>query len=801
MDAGLLDASLLDGRPPLRQRMRLRMQTVWKWRTLLWVLAAWTLVGFFRAADRYFSDPFQRQRLEFGLWEALAQSLLASYIWAAMTPAVVVLAKHSLPTRANWAAPLSRLLAVGLALPVIHCAAYQLLYPLLMGFPCIVPVQLGAVKRLLPVAFPTHFVTYCAIVGATWTILYSRLSRERELRTSQMKTRVATARLEALKMQLHPHFLFNTLNSILPLVFRDRDAAARTVVRLGDLLRLSLQNEASDLIPLRKELEVLQVYLEIQETRFQDRLTVRLDVEREAEEALVPNLILQPLVENAIKHGIAARPGAGRVEILARRDGARLLLRVRDDGPGPSEGPPRDSPRREGGVGLRNTRDRLELLYANDHDFAFEGAPGRGCEVTLSFPLTYPRAASSSPASASGGAGVATVRRAAVLSVALAVGLFASPSAADARPRAAYGQAIAKSRAMLDDVLQLYPGTAVAVAVGDEIVWSTAFGFADVDRQRPVSRSTQFRIYEAAMPLTATVMARLAEEGRIDLDAPIQRYLPDAGESALPVTLRALAAHLGGVRDLGEDEEVPGTCSGARDALRALGGGNPFVRPAGLALSVSRYGYMMLSAALEAATGERFADLLNETIAGPTGMTSTLIDDPRRYLPGRTQFYERGFLGLLRSARTVDTSCRSGAGGLVSTTEDLVRFASALLRGEIVRRETLETMFTPQKTRTGQRTGYGLGWYVETDARGRRYVWHDGRGVGGRAAIVVVPHARLVTVMLSNIEGERLDEHARRIAAFFLEAEDASTRDILRAQSPANAAPPFAYSTPPAPGE
>jgi CubicO group peptidase (beta-lactamase class C family) len=779
----------------------LRPRAPWKWRTLLWVLAAWTLVGFFRGADRYFSDPFQRQRLEFGLWEALAQSLLASYIWAAMTPAVVVLAKHSLPTKSNWAAPLSRLLAVGLVLPVIHTVLYQLTYPLLMGFPCIVPVQLAAVSRLLPIAFPTHFVTYCAIVGATWTILYSRLSRERDLRTSQMKTRVATARLEALKMQLHPHFLFNTLNSILPLVFRDRDAAARTVVRLGDLLRLSLQNEASDLIPLRKELEVLQVYLEIQETRFQDRLTVRLDVEPEAEEALVPNLILQPLVENAIKHGIAALPGAGRVEILARRDGERLLLRVRDDGAGPSEtgGARRDS--RAGGVGLRNTRDRLELLYANDHDFDFAGAPGRGCEVTLSFPLAYPQAPPVA-ASPGGSPAVAALRRAAALSLALA--LLLAPSSAGARPArgAAYAGAIAKSRAMLDEVLQLYPGTAVAVAVGDEIVWSTAFGFADVDRQRPVSRSTQFRIYEAAMPLTATVMAKLAEEGRIDLDAPIQRYLPDVGESPFPVTLRGLAAHLAGVRDLAEGEEVPGPCSGARDALRSLGGGNPFVRPAGTSLSLSRYGYLMLTAALEEATRERFADLLNETVAGPTGMTSTLVDDPRRYLPGRSQFYERGFLGLLRSARTVDTSCRSGAGGLLSTTEDLVRFASALLRGEILRRETLETMFTPQKTRAGQKTGYGLGWYVDTDARGRRYLWHDGRGVGGRAAIVVVPHARLVTVMLSNIEGERLDEHARRIAAFFLEADDAGApRDMLRAQSPAAASPPFAYSTPPAPGE
>jgi two-component system LytT family sensor kinase len=367
-------------------RPQSRLLAAARLRAFAWVLVAWTLVGIFRAADRYFSDPFQLRRLEFGLWEALAQSLLSAYIWAALTPFVVWLAHRSLPRRSHWAAPIGRLLVAGAALPVLHCAVYQLAYPLLMGFPLVARVQLAAMPQLLPLFFPTHLVTFWAIVGTTWMLQYANLSRERVLRASQLETRLTSARLEALKMQLHPHFLFNTLNSILPLVFRDRDAASRTVVRLADLLRLSLQNETSDRIPFRKELELLQVYLEIQQTRFQDRLTVKLDIASDVGDALVPNLILQPLVENAIKHGIAARPGAGEVEVRVRREADRLTLLVRDDGPGPPEGG-----RRGGGegVGLRNTRDRLELLYGDDHAFSFSGAPGRGCEVALDIPLAF----------------------------------------------------------------------------------------------------------------------------------------------------------------------------------------------------------------------------------------------------------------------------------------------------------------------------------------------------------------------------------------------------------------------------
>jgi serine beta-lactamase-like protein LACTB len=385
---------------------------------------------------------------------------------------------------------------------------------------------------------------------------------------------------------------------------------------------------------------------------------------------------------------------------------------------------------------------------------------------------------------------------------ALALLGLAVSAAFAAGPGSPHARAIQQSHAMLDQVLQLYPGTAVAVAIGNDIVWSTAFGFSDVDRQRKVSRSTQFRIYEVAMPLTATVMERLFQEGRFDIDAPLQRYLPDLPETRTPVTPRALASHLAGASDFLEDELVPAPCSGAREAARTLSG-RLFIRPAGLGYSISRKGYLLLSAALESGTGKRFSELLNETIAGPAGMSSTMADDPRRFLPGRTLFYERGFLGLLRAARPVDTSCLWGGGGYVSTTEDLVRFGAALLRGEILRADALEAMFTPQKTRNGASTGYGLGWFVERDAQGRRWVWHGGRGVGGRSAIVIVPHARLVTVMLSNIEGERLDEHARRITAFFLEGAEASgvAPDLMRANGAGKPSPPSAYRAVPAPGE
>ena len=207
-------------------------------------------------------------------------------------------------------------------------------------------------------------LTYFCIVAAIHAYLYYEKYRDRELKSSRLEAQLALARLEVLKMQLHPHFLFNTLNAISALMHRDVDAADRMIALLSDLLRLSLDKDDRHQVPLRAELQFLERYLAIEKIRFRDRLVIDMDIDSPCLEAQVPRLILQPLVENSIRHGIAVRSAAGHVAIKARRKGNRLDLSVSDDGPGLVSG----KPMREG-VGLANTRARLEQLYGDDHRF------------------------------------------------------------------------------------------------------------------------------------------------------------------------------------------------------------------------------------------------------------------------------------------------------------------------------------------------------------------------------------------------------------------------------------------------
>lgn len=360
------------------------MSATGRGRRALLVLGAWTAVGLFRAVERYTLDPVSTERLEFGFREALSQNLLYSYLWAAFTPLVAWLAFRSTIASPARARTFAVHLAAGAVLAVVHGTLFALVYPPLMGMPFGLERQLRGVPSVLTAFLVSNLLTYWGVVGICWTMQALRLSRERELRSSQLEAQLAGARLERLQTQLHPHFLFNALNSVLPLVFRDRDAAALTISRLEELLRRSLDADAAQLVPLSRELEFLEMYLEIQKTRFQDRLRIAFDVPADLTGARVPNLILQPIVENAIKHGVSAQPGQGSVEISARRVNGMLVLTVRDDGPGL-----RESPRTGGsGLGLANTRERLQQLYGDDHRLALENAASGGVEVTLGLPFS-----------------------------------------------------------------------------------------------------------------------------------------------------------------------------------------------------------------------------------------------------------------------------------------------------------------------------------------------------------------------------------------------------------------------------
>jgi two-component system, LytTR family, sensor kinase len=223
---------------------------------------------------------------------------------------------------------------------------------------------------------------YWAILAVSQILSYYRQLRDRELRASQLEAKLAQAQLQVLKMQLHPHFLFNTLHAISALIHKDVELADRMIARLGDLLRTTLENANRQEIPLQQELGFIEPYLEIEKARLGPRLTVQLDIDPAAMEASVPNLILQPLVENAIRHGIAPRAEPGKLAIQARRENGCLHLAVVDDGPGL-----RLDKTVVQGIGLSNTRARLENLYGVSQRLDLVNVPGGGLRVAMTIPF------------------------------------------------------------------------------------------------------------------------------------------------------------------------------------------------------------------------------------------------------------------------------------------------------------------------------------------------------------------------------------------------------------------------------
>jgi LytS/YehU family sensor histidine kinase len=248
--------------------------------------------------------------------------------------------------------------------------------------------SLSLTKLLMNVymIFDYGALIYWLILLINYAVDYYRRYREGEIRASQLEALLAQAQLQALKMQLQPHFLFNTLNSISALLHKNVQAADTMIARLGDFLRLTLENAGRQDVSLREELEFLRCYLAIETIRFQDRLAVQIEAEPETLDARLPNLILQPIVENAIRHGIAPRSGRGRIAVSAKKQDGVLQVEVTDNGPGLASGGSSGSLLREG-LGLANTQARLQQLYGRSHRLDMENALGGGLTVILEIPF------------------------------------------------------------------------------------------------------------------------------------------------------------------------------------------------------------------------------------------------------------------------------------------------------------------------------------------------------------------------------------------------------------------------------
>jgi len=315
----------------------------------------WTVLGLF-----YFSQGVTQRLLGHDptpWWHYLVGWLLGVYIWAFLTPIILLLGRQ------------------------LHL------------FPTFIKDFRGSLAPLLVKGFHGNIVNYWIVLGLQWGVLYYQRYQERsrevlniELRASELQSQLVGAQLNALKMQLQPHFLFNTLNAITVLVRQQKSKdAERMLGHLSDLLRGVLEDVDTQEISLRRELEYLQLYLAIEQVRFADRLRVEVSADPAVQEASVPQLILQPIVENAIRHGIGRSSSAGRVLISASKIDGKVELRVQDDGPGLSPGDGSN----DQGIGLANTRARLQQLYGQDAGLEIKNCDLGGVIVTMSIPFHH----------------------------------------------------------------------------------------------------------------------------------------------------------------------------------------------------------------------------------------------------------------------------------------------------------------------------------------------------------------------------------------------------------------------------
>ncbi|MET0624132.1 MAG: serine hydrolase domain-containing protein [Pyrinomonadaceae bacterium] len=316
---------------------------------------------------------------------------------------------------------------------------------------------------------------------------------------------------------------------------------------------------------------------------------------------------------------------------------------------------------------------------------------------------------------------------------------------------------------------QKIPGMSVAVVAGGRPLWAAGFGMQDIENDVPARASTVYRLGSISKPITAVAVMQLFERGRLDLDAPVQKYCPAFPEKQWPVTTRQVLGHLSGIRHYKSDEEFNSTrfYANVADGL-SMFKDDPLLFEPGTKYNYTTHGYSVLGCVVEGASGRRFADFVRENVFAPAGMASIRVDSVADIIRGRAQGYRITDKGELTNSPLADNSYKVPGGGFVSTVEDLSKFAAALQAGRLLKRETSEMMYARQKTKDGKETDYGLGWGVAARPGGQRAIGHSGGQQRVSTFLHMQPEQGLAVVLMSNLEGARLGDLSQQIGDIVL---------------------------------
>lgn len=321
---------------------------------------------------------------------------------------------------------------------------------------------------------------------------------------------------------------------------------------------------------------------------------------------------------------------------------------------------------------------------------------------------------------------------------------------------------------------QNIPGLSVAVVTDHELRWSNGYGMADLENSVPAKSMTVYRLGSISKPITATAVMQLAERGKLDLDAPIQTSCPAFPRKQWPITTRLLLGHLSGIRHYkGNEMDSTRHYTSMIESLEIFKD-DPLLFEPGTKFSYTTYGYTVLGCVVEGASGMNYADFVRDNIFRPAGMERIRVDDVFEIIPNRAQGYQKMKSGELRNSGLADTSYKIPGGGFCSTVEDLAKFAIAVETGVLIKEGTLEEMWTAQKTRAGQSTGYGFGWGI-INQNGLREIAHGGGQQRISTQLYLLPDKGFAVALMANLESANLSGLARQIADLVLQLERTPT--------------------------